>query len=180
MKRTAILGSLAAVIIIALALMIVPRSEVNAEEKMEMPFGGKADVKFATKMWKGMADYQKWLIKSEMLPGKSPHGKFLKLYYNIVNIDEKPYHVIIKNNYTPEKKLAAITIMVKREAGYDPDNQNWFWAKYETDGSISKNDKDMALAGRVAKGMDMGCIACHKVADDNDYVFINEAGNYGR
>ena len=38
--------------------------------------------------------------------------------------------------------------------------------KYDLDGTISKNNKDMALAGRVAKGMDMGCIACNRAADD--------------
>jgi hypothetical protein len=32
----------------------------------------------------------------------------------------------------------------------------------------------MSLAGRVAKGMDMGCIACHKGAKDNDYLFFND------
>ena len=32
------------------------------------------------------------------------------------------------------------------------------------------------MAGRVAKGMDMGCIACHKGAKDDDYVFVNDGG----
>ena len=180
MKRSIILGSLGAVVLIAFVLTMYPHFAVVAQEKMAMPFGGKEDVDFATKAWKAMQDYKMWLVKSDMVPGKSPHGAFVQLYYNMVSVDGKPYHVIIKENFMPNKKLAALTVMIQREAGYDSDNNNWFWVKYDPDGSIGKNDQGMALAGRVAKGMDMGCIACHKAASDNDYIFINDAGTYGR
>ncbi len=181
MKRKAIFGSLAVVVLAIIALSIFPQLLISQEKKMmDMPFGGKADVEFAGKAWTAMKGYDKWLIKSEMLPGQSPHGKFLKLYYNIINVDEKPYHIVIKENFMPDKKLAAITVMVQREAGYDTDNNNWFYAKYDPDGSVSKNDKGMALAGRVAKGMNMGCIACHKAAEDKDYIFINDSAGYGK
>jgi hypothetical protein len=63
--------------------------------------------------------------------------------------------------------------MYQREAGYDADNQNWFWAKYKPDGSLHKNPKGMQLAGRVAKGKPKGCISCHKVAPGGDYIFTN-------
>jgi len=172
MKRNIIFGFLVVFILVALSLL--PRFVVG-EEKMAMPFGGKDDVKFAEKMWKAMEDYQMWMIQSDMAQGKSPHGAFVRLYYNVVNLDGKPYHVIIKDNFMPNKQLAAVTVMLQREAGYDPDNNNWFWVKYDADGTVSKNDKGMALAGRVAKGMDTGCIACHKKADDDDYVFVNDS-----
>jgi hypothetical protein len=180
MKRPIILGSLGAVVLAAFALTMYPHFAVVAEEKMAMPFGGKEDVDFASKAWKAMEGYQKWLVKSDMVPGKSPHGAFVQVYYSMVNVDGKPYHVIIKDNFTPGKKLAAVTVMIQREAGYDSDNHNWFWVKYDPDGAIGKNDQGMALAGRVAKGMDMGCIACHKGASGKDYIFINDAGTYGR
>jgi len=172
MKRNIVFGFL--VVFILVALSVLPRFVVG-EEKVTMPFGGKENVKFAEKMWKSMEDYQMWMIQSDMAPGKSPHGAFVRLYYNVVNLDGKPYHVIIKDNFMPNKQLAAVTVMLQREAGYDPDNNNWFWVKYDADGTVSKNDKGMALAGRVAKGMDMGCIACHKKADDDDYVFVNDS-----
>jgi hypothetical protein len=75
---------------------------------------------------------------------------------------------------SPHRYLAAVTVMVQREAGYDPDNNDWFWVKYKPDGEIDKNPKGIALAGRVAKGMDSGCIACHAEAQNNDYVFTND------
>lgn len=145
-----------------------------ASEKMAMPFGGEGDTEFADMVWAAMKGYENWVMKTDMQPGKSPHGKFVRIYYSVVNVAEKPYHTIIKDNFTPDKELAAVTIMLQREAGYDQDNNNWFWVKYNADGTVSKNDKEMALAGRVAKGMDTGCIACHKSAKDNDYVFTND------
>ena len=73
----------------------------------------------------------------------------------------------------PAKHLGAITVMFRREAGYDDDNQDWFWAKFLPDGSLDKNAMGGALAGRVAKGADAGCIACHSGVDD--YVFTSDA-----
>ena len=37
----------------------------------------------------------------------------------------------------PNAYLKAITVMFKREKGYDPDNQNWFWVKYKRKRSIN-------------------------------------------
>ena len=72
----------------------------------------------------------------------------------------------------PGTHLAAVTVMFRREDGYDPDNANWFWAKYLPDGSLDTNPAGMALAGRVAKGADQGCIACH--AAEEDYLYTTD------
>lgn len=61
--------------------------------------------------------------------------------------------------------------MYRREAGYDADNGNWFWAKYTPYGEVEQNTSGVYLAGRVAKGATKGCIACHKSAPGNDMVF---------
>ena len=71
---------------------------------------------------------------------------------------------------------SAVTVMFQRESGYDDDNKNWYWAKYLADGSLDKNPKGMELAGRVAKGADAGCIACHSGADGEDYEFLRDTG----
>ncbi len=96
------------------------------------------------------------------------------------------YAAIIKNNYggegvtkekvdsDPSAWLGAVTIMLKREAGYDGDNQDWYWAKYLPDGNLDKNPMGMQLAGRIAKGMSQGCIACHQAAGGGDYLFTND------
>ena len=63
---------------------------------------------------------------------------------------------------------------MKKVQGYDPENADWFWVKFGPKGDVMKNPKDMYLAGRVAKGMPKGCIACHSDADGNDFLFIND------
>jgi hypothetical protein len=74
----------------------------------------------------------------------------------------------------PADYLMAVTPMVQREQGYDADNNDWYWVKYGPDGSIAMNDMEVAMAGRVAKGMPMGCIACHANAGGGDYLFAND------
>jgi len=152
----------------------------------DMEFGGPADVEFAAGLWASMQGYHDWPMASDVYPGASPHGSFLRLYYNIVHVDGAPYHVIVKDNFggdgatletvseNPADYLVAVTAMLHREPGYDPDNMDWFWVKYDADGTVSKNDMDTALAGRVAKGMDAGCIACHANAGGGDYYFTND------
>ena len=105
-----------------------------------------------------------WPGKEGMYPGTSPHGAFLKLYANDIAIEAakagQPMPdgaIIVKENYGPDKeKLMAITPMYKVE-GYNPDGEDWFWAKYGPDGSVD-------TAGKVDS-----CINCHKNA--SDYLF---------
>ena len=65
--------------------------------------------------------------------------------------------VIVKENYSPEKQLTAITVMWKVR-GYNPAGGNWFWAKYAPDGKIEAEGK-----------ADM-CITCHGKNKSNDYI----------
>ena len=170
----------------ATVALLTGGSSLEAMSHEAPPFGSEADVAFATELWKAMDGYMDWPMGSDVYPGTSPHGKFLRVYYNLVHVDGKPYHLIVKDNYggegvtqdkveaDPDRWLAAVTIMLQREAGYDPETDDWFWVKYTPDGSIEKNPKGMALAGRVAKGMDKGCIACHANAKGDDFVFAND------
>jgi hypothetical protein len=162
------------------------KAKAEEAEMMEMPFGGEKDVAFAEALWAAMDGYDGWMMQSDIMPGKSPHGMFVRLYYSIVNVDGMPYHVVVKDNYggegvtlemvkeSPAEYLMAVTPMLQREEGYDPDNKDWFWVKFSPDGSIDKTDKDVAIAGRFAKGMPMGCIACHANAGGGDYLFAND------
>jgi hypothetical protein len=158
----------------------------STHRPQDMPFGGQDDVKFAKDLWQAVNGYDSWLTKSDYYEGNRPHGKILRNYFSIVTVNGKNYPAIIKDNFAgegasltsvsenPNEYLVAVTIMVKRSDGYDPDNQNWFWVKYKPDGTIDKNKKGISLAGRVAKGMDSGCINCHSIAKGSDYYFSND------
>lgn len=186
--------TIAVVLVAVLAIAGAALAQMGAEgmkgemkgEMMEMPFGGEADVAFAEALWKAMDGYADWLMQSDIIPGKSPHGMFVRMYYNIVTVDGKPYHVVVKDNYggegvtldtvrkAPADHLMAVTTMVQREPGYDPEDNDWFYVKYAPDGTIGANDMGAAMAGRVAKGMPVGCIACHAVAGGGDFFYSND------
>jgi hypothetical protein len=173
---------LAGVVVVAAALAFFPACGTG----QNMEYGGPEDVGFAASLWSGMEGYHDWPIASEVYAGASPHGAFVRVYYSIVPVNGVPYHVIVKDNFggedatletvteMPMDHLAAITVMVQREAGYDSENMDWYWVKFDADGSVSANDAGVALAGRVARGADSGCIACHAKAGGSDYFFTND------
>jgi hypothetical protein len=180
---------------IALVLVACGPSERAVEEKpaaeeqpaaaMEAPFGGADDVAYADTLWARMEELGFNTKPGILQPGQSPHGEVIEILEG--TIDGKK--VIVKRNYGGEgvsveaveadraKYLAAVTVMAKREEGYDPDNHDWFWVKYQPDGAVAANPKGMSLAGRVAKGMDTGCIACHKSAAATEMVFAYGEGS---
>ena len=116
-----------------------------------------------------ISKYQEWPLwpgTEKLYKGSRPHGSFLTTYVSQGAFDaieakagKIPYgEFIIKENYTGEKKLAAITVMFKRK-GYDANAGDWFWMKYSPDGKIAKE-------GKVA-----GCINCHMSVVENDWLF---------
>jgi len=152
------------------------------------PFGTDHDIEYAALLWDVMNASNLAgpnSIQTYPYEGIAPHGMMLQTFYSTGTVDGHTGDLIVKRNYGPEgvsedevlmnpaKHLGAVTVMFRREAWYDDDNQDWFWAKYLPDGSLDKNPKGMSLAGRVAKGADAGCIACHSGADD--YVFTSDS-----
>ena len=153
------------------------------------PFGDDTSVAYAAKVWDAMGKLNmvgKNAIRTFPYEGTKPHGAMLETLYTQATIGGHTGALIVKRNYgpadveegdvlmAPEKHLGAVTIMFRREAGYDADNKDWFWAKYLPDGSLDKNPKGMMLAGKVAKGADKGCIACHTGAPGGDYLFTTD------
>ncbi len=179
-------GIVAAVAALAAVVLMTPVCLVKNGEPPGQPFGGAADIAFAESLWDVMDGYLDWPMQSDVLVGGTPHGAFVRLYYNTLQINGRNFHVVAKDNYggenatiesvtaSPGNYLGAITVMVEREPGYDPDNANWYWVKYLPDGSLDVNPAGEQLAGRVAKGAESGCIVCHLKAENADYLFSND------
>jgi hypothetical protein len=115
-------------------------------------------------------NYQNWQLwpgKTKLYEGKHPHGALLTTYVSkgaYDAIEAKAGRIpdgefIVKENYTPNKKLAAVTVMYKKD-GYNAEGGDWFWLKYAPDGTIQKE-------GKVG-----GCIGCHAAVKNNDWLFI--------
>jgi len=152
------------------------------------PFGTDDDAAYAALLWDVMQGAKlvgDGMIRALPYEGVEPHGMMLETFYTTATIKGHTGDLIVKRNFGPAgvsadevltdpgKHLGAVTVMYRREEGFDADNQNWFWVKYLPDGSLDKNPKGMRLAGRVAKGADAGCIACH--SGEADYVFTTDA-----
>ncbi|GJM04429.1 MAG: hypothetical protein DHS20C09_04200 [marine bacterium B5-7] len=153
------------------------------------PFGSKQDIDYAANLWQEMTKHKLVgvnSLRSTPYEGIHPHGAILDTMQSTLSLNRNVGDVIVKKNYggeniskeavadAPEQWLKAITVMYQRESGYDSDNKDWFWVKYAPDGSVLTNPKGMHLAGRVAKGMDQGCIACHTSAPGGDMVFNSD------
>lgn len=150
-------------------------------------FGTDADTAYADLLWQVMEAAQlvgDGAIMATPYEGGPPHGVMLETFYAKATIDGHSGDLIVKRNYGPEGvtsaevladpsgHLGAVTVMFRREDGYDADNQNWFWVKYLPDGTLDKTPNGASMAGRVAKGAETGCIACHSGVDD--YVFTSD------
>ena len=166
--------------IVTAALLTVSISQAQP------PFGGPDDTAYAAKLWQALNQSNlagAGAIQSKAYPGQHPHGAVLQTIYTSLNMDGQNNPLIVKRNYggegvsvqsvaeNPDRYLTAVAVMYKRP-GYDPANNDWFWAKYLPDGSLDKNPKGMQLAGRVAKVKPpAGCIGCHSAASGGDMVF---------
>ena len=129
---------------------------------------GKAVYDYITKT----NPYQSWALfpgKDKFYKGAHPHGALLTTYVNDIalkGINDKVEMladgaIIVKENYMPDKKLGAVTVMY-RVKGYNAEAGDWFWSKYSAAGMIAKE-------GKVA-----GCIGCHTAAITNDWVFTGQ------
>lgn len=114
-------------------------------------------------------EWDLWPGTEKLSPGTQPHGAFLTTYVSPLAyyaIEDKGGEIpetafIVKENYSPEKELAAVTVMYKVK-GYNPEGGDWFWLKYTPDGKIAKE-------GKVE-----GCVACHAANQENDWLFTGE------
>ncbi|OOZ40061.1 hypothetical protein BOW53_09190 [Solemya pervernicosa gill symbiont] len=110
-----------------------------------------------------------WPGKGEKYKGIEPHGLLLTTYLNGPAIDALKMKrgampdgsIIIKENYMPDGKLAAITTMYKVK-GYNPDQGDWYWVKYDPKGKVLK------------EGKPAGCIGCHGAMRGNDFIMTGK------
>lgn len=150
---------------------------------IERPFGSSDDVKEASVLWNKLEKKGYIDAKSTLYEGSMPHGSIQEVVEGTID----GHVVVVKRNYrgenltiddvkaNREKYLKIITVMEKREKGYDSENQDWFYAKYKPDGSLDTKMGIIPLAGRVGKGVDgMTCISCHSTAPDGGYRFIKD------
>ena len=105
-----------------------------------------------------------------VIPSAPPHGPSSQTFINtqvesaIASFDGAlpDDSIIVKENLGTGEgpESGSLTIMWKVQ-GFDPENNDWFWANITADG-------DVQASGSIAT-----CIACHLGARSNDFVFLH-------
>lgn len=74
---------------------------------------------------------------------------------------------IVKAKYTDESatEVARLAIMVKMPSGYDPENNDWWYARYDTTGTQA-----ITSPGKMWSD----CAYCHRQASGTDYLFSED------
>jgi len=132
--------------------------------------GTPEDQQVASSLWTSIEGHREWGFFDDhpgVMKGKSPHGKYVATYINNVargNQADPPYgSILVKENYSSDDPadLGGYTVMERIE-GYDPENGDWFWARFDAKGKQTHS-------GKVAM-----CFDCHFDADGDDFVFLND------
>jgi hypothetical protein len=114
-----------------------------------------------------------WPGMDELYEGNQPHGMLLTTYVNDVALVALNHGetimpagaIVIKENYMPNRELAAVTVMYK-SAGYNGDYNDWFFSKHLPDGTLDQMPNGMAMECRLP-----GCQGCHLARKDADYLY---------
>lgn len=136
-----------------------------AKSDSEMP---AADAQALWNYITEVSPYQEWGFwedHKDMQPGNAPHGPFHKVFVNEVLQKATgvpaPYGSIqVKESYNQAKGKVALTVMYKVK-GYNPEAGDWYWVRYSLEGKAGPE-------GKV-----QGCIGCHAVKADNDYILVH-------
>ena len=121
-----------------------------------------------------IADYKSWKAP-EFFEGyhksRHPLPEYVRYYVNDIgmsNLDQPPNgSIFVKEQFDKDKQLSGFTVMKKID-GYDPENNDWFWAIADTDGQITN-------AGQLNSSWTSSCIDCHKRGDGGgDLLFVND------
>ncbi|MDZ7794302.1 MAG: cytochrome P460 family protein [Spirochaetia bacterium] len=166
MRRTTVLFALLAV---AAGLLFIGCSQ---EEQLVLEPLEKGEIDAET-LWLRITEenpytnYEYLPGHEGLRPGQAPHGPFHKVFVNHTLIEALPVEskiaphgtLIVKENYSTDEELSAITVMAKVKQ-FAPNDGNWFWTNYAPDGTVR-------VSGRVSS-----CIECHAGMKSNDYVII--------
>ena len=112
------------------------------------------------RQWKSWPDY------AGKQKSRSPHGVTNQVFANQIILGAKKTPVPVgslqvKESYDEKGKLLNIVVMYKVQ-GFNPSAGDWFWAMYRPEGKVG------------TAGKPQGCVACHAVKANNDYVLVHQ------
>lgn len=145
--------------------MVIPYEKAMGHYE-KMPFPESGDVRhYITSHTPYRKAFTLWPGKGELYTGQDPHGALLTTYVNDVTLESlkimkgmQNNSLIVTENYNPDRNLTSVTVMYKVK-GYNPDGDDWFWAKYDPSFKI------------LSEGKVKECMDCHGKVRDNDSIY---------
>jgi len=122
----------------------------------------------ALTLWAQLQDAGKWASPEgweakhpSTIESEGAHGDYTRIRLNrpadgTIGGDILPGGILVTKDFDEAGELLQWTVM-KKIPGYDPDNSDWFWARYSAEGEV-----------RV-KGTLNDCIYCHLNGTDLVY-----------
>ena len=102
----------------------------------------------------------------------NPHGKTSRTYADKSAADDPTNlpigAILVREDHDENGKRQSISV-IYRVKDYDKDHGNWYWLRYQENGSVVRGPDNKAVAGKVTS-----CIDCHAKAKGNDFVFSND------
>jgi hypothetical protein len=166
MKKLVTCFLAAALLLCAAALAYAIHETIPSETQVPLPDADAGKLYEYITKYHNYTSWELWPGKGRFYKGTEPHGALLttyvnsKAYFSIGKGKMDDASIIVKENYTQDKKLAALTVMYKIK-GFNPAAGDWFWAKYGPFGKVE-------ISGKA----DM-CIGCHGKNKDNDYIMTH-------
>ncbi|MDB5342057.1 MAG: hypothetical protein JWP89_434 [Schlesneria sp.] len=122
------------------------------------------------------AAYNTWKVINRVKADdgiENPHSNISKTYVNKIAADDAANlpisSILVREDYDDNRKRQSVSVLY-RIKDYDKEHGNWYWIKYQENGSVARDSDDKVIAGKVAS-----CVACHSKANGNDFVFSNDA-----
>ncbi len=121
-----------------------------------------------------IADYATWKTP-EWVEGYTtsahPLPAYVRYFVNdlgMSDLDNPPDgSIFVKEQFDKDKRLIGLTVM-KKIAGYDPPNKDWYWAIADASGQVTN-------AGKLDTSWTSSCISCHRKGDGgDDLLFVND------
>ncbi len=149
----------------------------------ELPYGQPQDLELAGTLWATMAGHDAWPGfpgREGIQPIETPHSSYVSFHLNEVaqmNTESPVSGAIIATrnhrNADDPASIESVTVMFK-QAGYNPAQGDWFWAKFKPTGELMLDPQGFGMAGAVGQNDSTGCLSCHINAPGDDFIFANE------
>lgn len=151
---------------------------------LAVPALAQDDAEFAAALWSALAA-ERMVGDNAITIAPYPregqaHADLVATLESVITVNGITGHAIAKRSYGAEGATRAlimadqaayitnVTVMFKRENGYDADNGDWFWAMFMPDGMVGQMEGNV-LAGKV--GM---CSSCHNEAPGGDQIYLHD------